>query len=110
MWRLVYFDSFEFDDVWYLGLIHIVQLVMTTSTNQTVYVAGFSDGGIGSPLAEQKLSQQRAQEMADFLWANGVPLNRLSATGYGEKYDIADNFLVHGAAMNRRVEIQWRVC
>ncbi len=103
-------DTYEFDDVYYLGLIHIAQLVLKTSTNQVVYVAGFSDGNIGSPLDEQKLSQQRAQQMADFLWANGVPLRRLSARGYGEKFDIADNFLIHGAAMNRRVEIQWRWC
>ena len=103
-------DSYEFEDVWYLGLIHVAQLVIKTSTNQMVYVAGFSDGGIGSPLAEQKLSQQRAQEMADFLWANGVPLRRLTTKGYGPKFDIADNFLVHGAAMNRRVEIQWVIC
>ncbi len=103
-------DSYEFDDVWYRGLNYIVQLVLKTKTNQVVYVAGFSDGGIGSPLAAQKLSQQRAQQMADLLWANGVPLSQLKVQGYGEKYDIADNFLVHGAAMNRRIEIQWRMC
>lgn len=103
-------ESYEFDDVWYRGLDYIAQLVLKTKTNQVVYVAGFSDGGIGSPLAAQKLSQQRAQQMADFLWANGVPLSQLRVEGFGERYDIADNFLIHGAAMNRRIEIQWRMC
>ncbi len=103
-------ESYEFDDVWYRGLNYISQLVLKTKTNQVVYVAGFSDGGIGSPLDAQKLSQQRAQQMADFLWANGVPLSQLKVQGFGDRYDIADSFLVHGAAMNRRIEIQWRMC
>lgn len=103
-------DSYEFDDVWYRGMNYIAQLVLKTKTNQVVYVAGFSDDGIGSPIAAKKLSQQRAQQMADFLWANGVPLSQLKVQGFGEQYDIADNFLVHGAAMNRRIEIQWRMC
>ena len=103
-------DSYEFDDVWYRGLDYIAQLVLKTKTNQVIYVAGFSDGGIGSPEKARQLSQQRAQQMADFLWANGVPLSQLSVEGYGAKYDIANNFLIHGAAMNRRIEIQWRMC
>lgn len=99
-------NSYDFDDVWYQGLIHIAQLVLRDSDGM-VYVAGFSDSGFSAPSERLKLSQQRAQSMADFLWANGVSLHRLVVKGYGERFDIADNFLVHGAAMNRRVEIQW---
>ena len=70
-------DSYEFDDVWYRGLDDIVQLVLKTKTNQMVFVAGFSDDGVGSDIDAQKLSQDRAQQMADFLWANCVPLSQL---------------------------------
>lgn len=103
-------DSFELNDLYYSGLNHIAQLVLRDSDG-IIYVAGFSDsfsGGGTNRLSDRaKLSEERAESMADFLWANGVPLHRLRVKGYGERYDIANNRLVHGAAMNRRVEIQW---
>lgn len=103
------YDTYELAETAYVGLQHIAQLVYLYSGDATVYIAGFSDGGIGSSQERQKISKLRAQYMADFLWANGVPLNRLMVAGYGERYDIADNYLIHGAAMNRRVEIQWKM-
>ncbi|NKB46592.1 MAG: hypothetical protein GKR77_02285 [Legionellales bacterium] len=47
--------------------------------------------------------------MMTFLWANGIPLETLHATGYGERFDIASNASVFGSQMNRRLEIQWHV-
>ncbi len=102
------YNSYELDETGYPGLVHIAQLVLRDSGNETIYIAGFSDSGIGSESKRQKLSDDRARSMADFLWANGIPLNRLDIKGYGDRYDIADNYLIHGSAMNRRVEIQWK--
>lgn len=101
-------NSDELDETSYKGLVHIAQLVIRDSDDGIIYVTGFSDAGIGSPREHQKMSEKQARSMADFLWANGIPLNRLVYKGYGENYDIGDHFLIHGAAMNRRVEIQWQ--
>lgn len=99
-------DSYELNDLQYEGLNNIVALVLKTSQSK-IYVAGFTDDGISGLSNRTTLSQGQAESMADLLWANGVPLRRLVIVGHGHHYDIADNDLIHGAAMNRRVEIQW---
>lgn len=100
------FDSYELNDIAYPGLEYTVKLILKDSTGM-IHIAGFTDDGVGARTGLQKLSQERAQSMADFLWANGIPLDRMTVIGYGPRYDVADNHLIHGAAMNRRVEIQW---
>lgn len=103
-------NSYELNDLQFEGLNHIAQLVLWHSEGR-IYVSGFTDNFWGSTVFGEtdrvKMSEERAESMADFLWANGVPLSRMVVKGYGERHDIADNFLIHGAAMNRRVEIQW---
>lgn len=104
------YNSYELNELQFVGLNHIAQLVLRDSKG-IIYVAGFSDsfssGSMRSVAARQHFSEERAQSMADFLWANGIAVHRLVVKGYGEQYDIADNYLIHGAAMNRRVEVQW---
>jgi OOP family OmpA-OmpF porin len=53
-----------------------------------------------------RLSQRRAQSVADYLKSRGVT-NRLVAKGYGETQPIADNSTEEGRALNRRVELIW---
>jgi OOP family OmpA-OmpF porin len=53
-----------------------------------------------------RLSQRRAQSVADYLKSKGVT-NRLVAKGYGETQPIADNSTEEGRALNRRVELIW---
>jgi OOP family OmpA-OmpF porin len=53
-----------------------------------------------------RLSQRRAQSVADYLKSKGVT-NRLVAKGYGETQPIADNSTEAGRAQNRRVELIW---
>ncbi len=48
-----------------------------------VNVVGYTDSA-GSPPADAKLSQQRAQTVADALVANGVVASRLVRTGRGQ--------------------------
>lgn len=99
-------DSYKLNDLQYKGLNNIVALVLKSSHGK-IYVAGFTDDGIPGLSNRTTLSQEQAESMADLLWANGVSLRRLVIVGYGRRYDIADNDLIHGSAMNRRVEIQW---
>ncbi|QLB13221.1 OOP family OmpA-OmpF porin [Bisgaardia hudsonensis] len=78
-----------------------------------VGVAGFTDR-IGSDAANMKLSQRRAETVANYLVAKGVAQNAISATGYGEANSVTGNkcdsvkgrkALIACLADDRRVEI-----
>ena len=99
-------DSYELNDLEYDTLNNVAKLVQLSSSG-VVYVAGFTDDGIPSRKDRTSFSQEKALTMANFLWAHGVPLHRLAAIGYGHRFDIGNNALIHGSALNRRVEIQW---
>ncbi|OZV70922.1 OmpA family protein [Winogradskyella aurantia] len=59
----------------------------------------------GSKATNQRLSERRANAVRDYLIANGISADRLTATGYGEDKPIADNRTRAGREENRRVEV-----
>ena len=69
-----------------------------------VEVAGHTDNA-GSPEANQRLSQERAQAVMAALVGRGIKADRLTAKGYGQTTPIADNRTEEGRAKNRRVEL-----
>ncbi|HEY3873878.1 MAG TPA: OmpA family protein, partial [Candidatus Kapabacteria bacterium] len=69
----------------------------------TVEIAGYTDN-VGSDDVNQKLSQQRANAVRNYIVQNGVTANRVTAKGYGKASPIADNSTDDGRAENRRVE------
>lgn len=73
--------------------------------NIRVEVAGHTDS-VGSEAYNQKLSERRAQAVADYLISRGVDPKRLKAVGYGKDKPIASNATDAGRAENRRVELQ----
>ena len=74
--------------------------------NQTyIDVLGHTDA-IGSNEYNQRLSEQRAGAVRDYLVMQGVSPVRIAARGYGETFPIADNSTESGRAANRRVEIK----
>jgi len=73
--------------------------------NIRVEVAGHTDS-VGSEAYNQKLSERRAQAVADYLVSRGVDPKRLKAVGYGKDKPIASNATDAGRAENRRVELQ----
>lgn len=103
--RYFLFNSPRLNDLCYHGLTDIVRL-LKYYPRSTIYVAGFSDN-IGSTVHKNKLTQARAEAMITYLWANGVHARRLHPEGYGDKYDVAPNSIIHGSAFNRRLEIEW---
>ncbi|MFA5083216.1 MAG: OmpA family protein [Hydrogenophilaceae bacterium] len=72
--------------------------------NAPVEVAGHTDNR-GSDEYNMILSQQRAETVRDYLIAQGVSGDRLTARGYGEEQPIADNITDEGRLSNRRVEL-----
>jgi outer membrane protein OmpA-like peptidoglycan-associated protein len=73
--------------------------------DQTIIeVAGHTDSQ-GSEAYNQRLSEQRAQAVGDFLVQRGVSRERLILTGAGETRPVASNETEAGRAENRRVEI-----
>ncbi len=98
-------NSATLNDLAYPGLINIKKLLFKYPHSQ-IFVAGFTDD-IGSKMHRRKLSQAQAEAMLTFLWANGIPAQRLEGEGYGKKFPVGNNQLIHGSAFNRRIEIQW---
>jgi outer membrane protein OmpA-like peptidoglycan-associated protein len=69
-----------------------------------VEVAGHTDN-VGTPEANLKLSQDRAQAVMTALTERGIRTDRLTAKGYGQTAPVADNRSEDGRAKNRRVEL-----
>jgi outer membrane protein OmpA-like peptidoglycan-associated protein len=67
-------------------------------------IEGYTDS-TGSDSLNQRLSEQRADTVRDFLLTQGLPADSLSAVGYGKAYPVASNDTGSGRAMNRRVEM-----
>jgi len=75
--------------------------------NTTIEVAGHTDS-IGSAAYNQRLSERRAGNVANYLEQLGVNGSRLDAEGYGKSQPRATNSTAAGRQLNRRVEIHVR--
>lgn len=73
--------------------------------NSLIDVYGHTDS-TGSADFNQKLSEQRAQTVANYLISQGVSSARIRSKGFGETLPIASNDTEEGRAKNRRVEIK----
>lgn len=60
----------------------------------------------GSDALNQKLSEDRAAAVKNYLIQNGIAADRLASTGYGESKPIDTNKTKKGKANNRRVEVK----
>ena len=67
-------------------------------------VCGHTDF-VGTAEANQRISTQRAQAVADYLIEKGIAADRIRVEGHSFNHPIADNGTEEGRAKNRRVEI-----
>ncbi|MDP4208064.1 MAG: OmpA family protein [Bacteroidota bacterium] len=74
----------------------------TPETDVTIY--GHTDN-TGSDAVNQKLSEDRAQAVANFITNNGVASSRLTTKGMSSSQPVADNSTAAGRTQNRRVEV-----
>ena len=78
--------------------------ILLSYPNLKLQVEGYTDN-IGSDEYNQKLSEERADSVRDYLVTQGVTQTNISATGYGKSDPVADNSTNSGRAENRRVQL-----
>jgi outer membrane protein OmpA-like peptidoglycan-associated protein len=78
--------------------------ILLAYPNLQLQVEGYTDN-IGSDGYNQKLSEERAGTVKDYLASQGVAQNNISAAGYGKNDPVADNSTNQGRAENRRVQL-----
>jgi len=78
--------------------------ILLAYPNLKLQVEGYTDN-IGTDEYNQKLSEERAGTVRDYLVAASVVDANITATGYGKSNPIADNSSNSGRAQNRRVQL-----
>lgn len=89
------------------ALLRPIANMMRKWPTMVIEVGGHTDDR-GSLEANQRISQERAQTVVDYLVENfdWITADRLVAVGYGEEKPIADNATEDGRGLNRRVEFK----
>jgi len=80
-----------------------VKQLLTDHPEFKLQIAGFTDS-TGSEAHNQRLSQDRAEAVVNYLREHSIAANRLAAIGYGTAKPVASNASEAGRAQNRRVE------
>jgi outer membrane protein OmpA-like peptidoglycan-associated protein len=79
--------------------------ILNSLPARNILVAGHT-ASTGNRSGELRISQARAQSVADYLISLGVRRpGEITVTGYGAAYPVASNATPAGMAANRRVEI-----
>lgn len=83
--------------------LNTVVQFMKNNPSVKIEIAGHTDN-TGKAEHNLELSQKRADAVKNYIYSNGVNIDRLIAKGYGETKPVADNDIESGREMNRRVE------
>jgi outer membrane protein OmpA-like peptidoglycan-associated protein len=84
-------------------LREVVKILNAYQENK-IAVEGHTDS-IGSGEFNQKLSENRAWSVANYLIKEGISAERIKVVGYGKDKPVADNATASGREANRRVEV-----
>ena len=96
-------DSAELDPSFF-KVLNSVNVVVKKYNKTVVEVAGHTDS-TGAADYNQKLSERRANSVAQYLESQGLASNRVVTVGAGETRPVADNSTPDGRQANRRVEL-----
>lgn len=98
------FNKVELKSQFYPALNNIASTL--AQYDQTIVeVSGHTDS-VGTDAVNQRISEQRAQNVASYLIGQGLKRERFEIVGFGKRYPIADNSTDQGRALNRRVEVR----
>ena len=87
------------------ALLKKLEQVIAIYPRSMLVVEGHTDSR-GSEATNQRLSEQRAQAVANYIITEmRIPAHRLSAVGFGEAKPIANNETAKGRAQNRRIDL-----
>ena len=78
--------------------------ILNKYSDTNILVEGDTDNS-GSEEYNLRLSERRAQSVANYLMGLGVPGSRISTVGLGESNPVASNDTDSGRQQNRRVEV-----
>ena len=105
------FNSAELTPAYKAELDHVAEVLephrpLLRQDVEELIISGYTDS-TGPAEYNQKLSEQRAQSVANYLMeAHDVRADSIVVKGMGEEDPIADNATKSGQALNRRVEIK----
>ena len=98
------FGKYDLKPQFYPALNNVARTL--AEYNQTIVeVSGHTDS-VGSAEFNQRLSEQRANTVGNYLIGQGLVRERFEIVGMGKNYPIASNDTDAGRAQNRRVEIR----
>lgn len=78
---------------------------MSLKKNVSIEVAGHTDN-VGAKEGNQKLSEERANVVRNYLIKKGIAADRVTAKGYGDTQPVASNETETGKQKNRRTEVR----
>ena len=78
--------------------------VLLAHPGLNVAIEGHTDS-VGTESSNQRLSEQRAQAVHDYLVTQGIPQRAVGTSGFGESQPVASNDTAAGRQQNRRVEL-----
>ena len=98
------FDSFEIDEKSNVELSSVYNFLEDNPTVK-ISIEGHTDSE-GDRSHNQKLSENRARAVYQYLLDQGIANSRLRYEGFGDSQPVADNDTEEGRAKNRRTEIR----
>jgi outer membrane protein OmpA-like peptidoglycan-associated protein len=107
--------TFVFEDVSFDGpsiktvpatetAVKIVSRLLKAFPGVNIRIDGHTDN-TGDPVANRRLSLERANAVKDVLVKAGVPADRISTEGFGSEKPLAPNDTEENRAKNRRIEL-----
>lgn len=97
------FDKTELKPESFVELDKLVDYLRTN--NIRIEIGGHTDDQ-GTDEYNDRLSENRAKSVYDYLVSKGIPAERLQYKGYGKRVPVADNATEEGRAENRRTEFK----
>ena len=97
------FDKTELKPESFVELDRLVSYLQRNTVR--IEIGGHTDDQ-GSDEYNDRLSENRAKSVYDYLIQKGIPADRLTYKGYGKQKPVADNGTDEGRAANRRTEFK----